>query len=230
MADVALVYGYGLALLALAAAAIAYLLWLKRRLRAAQQRLLDVTRQLEETKRVLQQRSMLDGLTGVANRHLFVETLTREWARAIRRAEPLALLMVDIDFFKLHNDRYGHQAGDECLRQVAATLRAALQRPGDLVARYGGEEFAVILPGTDAAGAAVVAERLRLAVAALKLPHVNAVTGHDVTVSVGVASMVPSASSRPEALVAAADQALYQAKAVGRNQVIVAPMPPAAGR
>jgi diguanylate cyclase (GGDEF)-like protein len=130
--------------------------------------------------------------------------------------------MIDIDFFKKHNDEHGHQAGDECLKQVAAVLRATVQRPADSVARYGGEEFAVILPGTEMTGAIIVAERIRQAVEAIRLDYGDPLAHHHVTVSVGVASVIPAPRTTSADLVAAADQALYKAKAVGRNQVIAA--------
>jgi diguanylate cyclase (GGDEF)-like protein len=194
---------------------------LTRRLRASEHKLLEIRAHLESSNAVLQQRSSIDGLTGVANRRVFDETLGAEWARAMRNATSLGVILVDIDFFKKHNDQYGHQAGDECLRIVAQTLCGAVKRSGDLVARYGGEEFAVILPQVDAKGAAAVAERMRARVEQVRLPHVGSVTGRDVTVSLGVAAAVPARGAAPHALVEAADQALYQAKAVGRNQVIV---------
>lgn len=169
----------------------------------------------------------LDALTGVANRRAFDETLGREWARCMQSGMPLSLIMVDVDRFKAFNDHYGHQGGDACLRVVAATVGATIRRAGDLVARYGGEEFAVLLPETDAGGAAAVAERLRQEVEALGLPHAACGRpGGVVTVSVGFASMRPASSRGAlgfEALVKAADQALYQAKQAGRNRVICAP-------
>jgi len=210
-------------LLATAAVALGGYAWhLRRRLGAALQRLRDAARLLEshvvESKRL----SGADPLTELANRRLFDETLEKEWRRAGRTQQPLGIIMVDIDRFKAHNDNYGHQAGDECIRQVAGVLKRGVRHPTDLIARYGGEEFAVILPGADAAGAAVVAERMRREVEALKLAHANSVVGHDVTISAGVAAMVPEPTSSFASLVTAADEALYRAKAVGRNQVIVA--------
>jgi two-component system, chemotaxis family, response regulator WspR len=199
-----------------------YIVRLRRQLNAAARRLGDVTRKLETHAQESKRLSGADALTELANRRLFDETLEREWDRAGRTRQPLAIILADIDRFKAHNDTYGHQAGDECIRQVAAVLKRGVRQPSDLVARYGGEEFAVILPSADVAGAAVVAERMRRDVESLKLAHVNNVVGHDVTVSLGVAVMVPDTSASISALVAAADEALYRAKAVGRNQVIVA--------
>jgi diguanylate cyclase (GGDEF)-like protein len=208
--------------LALLATVVLYILQLNRRLKQSQRKLIEITHQLETSNRGLQQLSALDGLTGIPNHRSFADTLTKEWARAGRAKTALGLLMIDIDFFKKHNDVYGHQAGDECLKQVAAVLRATVQRPADFVARYGGEEFAVILPGTEMIGAIIVAERIRQAVEAIRLDYGDPLAHHHVTVSVGVASVIPTASTTDVDLVAAADQALYKAKAVGRNQVIAA--------
>lgn len=210
------------ALLALSALVI-HLVRLTRRLRASERKLLEIREQLEASNAVLQQRSTVDGLTGVANRRVFDATLACEWARAMRSGHSIAVILADIDHFKRHNDQYGHQAGDECLRAVARTLAATVKRTGDLVARYGGEEFAVILPNADGKGATAVAERLRVAVEQIRLAHVGSVTGRDVTISLGVAATVPVRGAAPRSLIEAADAALYQAKAVGRNQVIVAP-------
>ncbi|SDD91632.1 sensor domain-containing diguanylate cyclase [Belnapia rosea] len=189
-----------------------------------------VTRDITERKvleRQLATLARLDGLTGVANRRSFDEALGRAWAHCMQAGLPVSLILVDVDRFKAFNDHYGHQGGDGCLRVVAATVGATIRRAGDLVARYGGEEFVVLLPETDAEGAAAVAERLRMEVEALALPH--AACGREdgvVTVSVGLATMRPAScrSARgPEALVEAADQALYQAKQAGRNRVMRAP-------
>lgn len=199
-----------------------YAIRLRYLLAQARRRLDAVMLNLENTTTELKRLSGQDPLTGVANRRLFDEILEKEWARALRSHHPLALIMIDIDRFKQHNDTYGHQAGDECLRQVAATLKAAVHRPADLVARYGGEEFVIVLPAVDIAGAMSVAERMRLDVQKIKLEHVNNPIGADVTVSLGVSIVVPDRQSSALELIAAADEALYRAKAVGRNQVIVA--------
>ena len=157
--------------------------------------------------------STQDGLTGVSNRRNFDETLAIEWRRAARTRDPLALLMVDIDYFKAFNDTNGHQMGDECLRRVAQTLSESVHRAADLVSRYGGEEFAVLLPHTDRAQAAAIAEVLREKVASI---------GH-VTVSIGVASVIPPRDgTNVEAFVGSADAALYAAKRAGRNRVLSA--------
>jgi diguanylate cyclase (GGDEF)-like protein len=141
-------------------------------------------------------------------------------ARARRSKQELCLALCDVDFFKAYNDRYGHQAGDECLKQVATAMQSACRRPADLAARYGGEEFALVLPETNLAGAAQVGEIVRQAVSQVQVVHEgSAVAGH-VTLSVGVAGLLPSMDIEPERLIAAADQALYQAKKLGRDRVV----------
>jgi diguanylate cyclase (GGDEF)-like protein len=160
-----------------------------------------------------------DGLTGISNRRRFDELLELEWKRAVRSGAMLSLLMIDIDCFKQYNDTYGHVSGDECLKKIARTLCETLNRPFDLVARYGGEEFGCVLPETDADGALHVAEVLREKVESLKIPHDCSQVAPYVTVSVGVASMVPSLSMSFITLVEEADATLYAAKAGGRNMV-----------
>lgn len=181
--------------------------------------LVVLTRRLDEANRELLRLSLVDGLTGVANRRQFDESLRREWARGVRTAAPLSLLMCDVDCFKQYNDHYGHQQGDECLRVVAQALQGCVRRPADLVARYGGEEFVAILPDTELQGALLVAEEMRASIEARTLPHAGAPSGF-VSLSVGVASVVPQrdglSSSR---LLADADAALYRAKQQGRNRV-----------
>lgn len=167
----------------------------------------------------LRELSATDGLTGIANRRSFDETLAREWERGLRHATPLAIVMADIDFFKRYNDTYGHVAGDACLQQVAAALASGIRHGGDTVARYGGEEFAVVLPGADAAAACAVAESLRARVEALALPHAGRPGGGVVTISLGVAAALPARDQSPTGLVEQADQRLYRAKESGRNRV-----------
>lgn len=179
-------------------------------------------KRLRETNQILQQLSLLDGLTGIANRRHFDQFLDQEWQRAIRRTAPLALIMIDIDYFKIYNDRYGHQMGDHCLQRVAQILRDNLLRSSDLVARYGGEEFAIVLPDTNQAGAMAVAEKLRVQVAAAGIPHAGSKAGAVVTVSLGVGGRIPNPAYHPADLIAAVDHALYQAKRAGRNRVIAA--------
>ena len=158
-----------------------------------------------------------DGLTGVANRRRFDEALLSEWRQCQRAGTPLALLMIDIDHFKRYNDHYGHPTGDACLQQVAAVLKAAMQRACDLVARYGGEEFVCLLPGCDQAPALAKAQALQAALAAQAIAHEASPTAAWVTLSIGVAVAQPQAGGSPAALVAAADAALYSAKHRGRN-------------
>lgn len=178
----------------------------------------DMTAQ-KEAQLALQRLATKDGLTGVANRRCFDETLHLEWRRAQREAHVMSLIMVDVDYFKRYNDTYGHQRGDECLKVVAGTMVAELFRPADLVARYGGEEFAVILPNTATGGAGLVAERIRGAVARLQIPHGGSEIADHVTVSLGVATLLPEQGNSPELLVASADGALYRAKHDGRNRI-----------
>ena len=159
----------------------------------------------------------VDGLTGVANRRRFDEALLSEWRQCQRAGTPLALLMIDIDHFKRYNDHYGHPTGDACLQQVAAVLKAAMQRASDLVARYGGEEFACLLPGCDQAAALAKAQALQAALAARAIAHAASPTAAWVTLSIGVEVARPQEGGRPAALVAAADAALYSAKHSGRN-------------
>lgn len=175
--------------------------------------------------------SRMDGLTGIYNRRAFDEILTRELRRAQRNHKPLALIMIDIDAFKLYNDKYGHQRGDETLRAVAHALEAGAVRGGDHVARYGGEEFAVIMADTDEPGAVQVAEQLRQAVEALAIPHEANPAAPHVTISMGVYSAVPDHDDVPAQLVQRADGCLYKAKHTGRNRVVAyeASHSPAAG-
>lgn len=180
----------------------------------------DVTvqKRLEDRLREL---STTDALTLVANRRAFDETLEREWHRAMRSGEPVSLLMVDIDCFKPYNDIYGHPAGDRCLQQVAAALTSAVTRADALVARYGGEEFAVILPRSDAAEAAALAESLRQCIEALDIPHRGNPEAGRITISIGLSTRMPPQTADVDALMQGADQALYRAKRRGRNSVVV---------
>ncbi len=181
-----------------------------------------VAQQLKKANERLRQLSFHDALTGLHNRRYFDEFLEREFKRAQRNQTPLALVMIDIDYFKKYNDRFGHQAGDECLRQIAAAFALVVHRSHDLVARYGGEEFAVVLPETDTEGVLAVAENLRGRVADLRIYHPESPYGH-VTISEGVASAIPAPESCPYQLIKAADSALYHSKRAGRNRVSAAP-------
>lgn len=174
---------------------------------------------LQQANTELQRLSWLDGLTGIANRRRFDEYLQLEWQRSLREECPISLLLLDVDHFKLYNDCYGHQAGDRCLQQVALALTKSTKRSTDLVARYGGEEFAIVLPNTDAKGAVQVGEQVCLAVRSVQIPHQKSLVSTVVTVSIGVATIVPTLSHAVSELVAQADAHLYTAKAAGRNQV-----------
>jgi diguanylate cyclase (GGDEF)-like protein len=174
----------------------------------------------------LRRTATTDSLTGVANRRQFDESLEREWLRARRSGEPVALLMIDVDHFKLYNDLYGHPKGDVCLKHVAQALLSACKRPADLVARYGGEEFMILLPQTPRCGAQRIAQQVLDAVAALGIFHEDSQTTHYVSVSVGIACFDDASACwenlsqalRASDLVQAADKALYSAKEAGRGQ------------
>lgn len=173
-------------------------------------------RELEQANRALELLSNQDGLTGLFNRRYLDAHLENEFQRAARERSPLGAILIDIDHFKAFNDAHGHQAGDECLQQVARAIHLATRRPGDLAARYGGEEFAVILPGSDLAGAAALAGTIRRRVEELE----HGPSGGRVTISLGVTSVVPRAGARAAEVMAMADRALYEAKRAGRNQVV----------
>lgn len=173
-------------------------------------------KQVKEHRR-LSSLSMTDGLTQIANRRYFNEFYSSEWRRACREQGSVGLIMMDIDYFKAFNDHYGHLQGDECLTLVAQQLKSVVQRPRDFVARYGGEEFVVLLPSIQAEGVAVVAERLKQALASLKIPHEQSAVGKCVSLSMGLAWCQPDSSYQQEQLIAAADEALYSAKDAGRN-------------
>lgn len=181
------------------------------------------TAELEAANRKLAELSLTDGLTGIANRRHFNESLAAEWQRAQRQSLPLTVMLIDIDLFKVYNDRLGHQAGDDCLCQVAQTLHLQAQRGSDLVARYGGEEFAIIA-NADSTQAMQLAEKLRQAVAGLGLPHPGS-PARQVTISLGAVSGIPTSAQAPEAWLRLADNALYQAKAAGRNRSVLVQAP-----
>lgn len=176
--------------------------------------------QLEQANRNLQQLSVMDSLTQIANRRKFDQYIAQEWTRLSREQSPLALILCDIDHFKLYNDTYGHPAGDRCLIEVAKAISKVIKRPSDLVARYGGEEFVLVLPQTSMAGAKYLAQQIRLQVEALKIPHLRSSVDLYVTISLGVSSCIPHPDFNFEVLIAAADQGLYQAKEMGRNQAV----------
>jgi diguanylate cyclase (GGDEF)-like protein/PAS domain S-box-containing protein len=187
----------------------------------AEGKIRQLAQQLALEKEAAELCAVTDGLTGLSNRRRFDECLRTEFSRLKRSGQELSLVMMDIDLFKAFNDTYGHVAGDECLRRVGAALKATVGRAQDTVARYGGEEFVVVMPETDSRGAAVLAERIRSAVEGLGMPHSASSVAPVVTVSLGVASLLPSSDAEGEELVALADQALYEAKRGGRNRVAV---------
>jgi len=182
-------------------------------------RMVRMSGELRVANQALAQLSRQDGLTALANRRFFDEYLTEQIALASRYQRSMALLLCDVDHFKAYNDHYGHPAGDACLKQVAAALQACSQRPADMAARYGGEEFAMVLPDTDLAGAAQVAEAARAAVAGMRIPHGYSSTAPYVSISVGVSVLLWKMGMSAPQLIASADQCLYQAKRAGRNQV-----------
>ncbi len=196
---------------------------LEARVRQLEQELEDRLKELDVAGKSLRKLATVDGLTGIANHRHFRDFLETEWRRSVRDHSAMSIIMIDIDYFKTYNDSFGHQAGDECLRRVAAALTEGVGRPGDLVARYGGEEFVAVLGATDQDGALVLAERLRVRVEALTLPHPRSLCSSVVTVSAGVGSVFPQHDANPDDLVGEADRALYRAKREGRNRVAIPP-------
>lgn len=191
-----------------------------------QSRLLSMeNRDLEESNLTLQYLSAIDGLTQIANRRSLDRSLAIEWQRARRKREPVGFIMADIDHFKMFNDTYGHQAGDECLRIVASLIKDHARRPGDLAARYGGEEFALVLINSTAEQAGIIAEQMRKKIMETTIKYENSVSTN-ISASFGVASMVPGkGQTNPDALILEADQAMYRAKRSGRNRVAISGQP-----
>lgn len=175
---------------------------------------------LAELQKTLETLSYQDGLTGVANRRMFDSVMEKEWSGARRNGQPLSLIILDIDYFKQYNDHYGHIQGDDCLRRVAQALLDVSTRSRDFLGRFGGEEFILILPETDASSAAKVAERCRRLILDLRIPHVRSDIGQTLTVSVGVATVVPADSSEPMLFIELVDRRLYRAKQSGRNCIV----------
>ncbi|BAZ22044.1 diguanylate cyclase with PAS/PAC and GAF sensors [Kalymmatonema gypsitolerans NIES-4073] len=177
----------------------------------------ELYQQLQIANQELQRLANLDGLTQLANRRRFDQYLKKEWLRLAREQNPLSLILCDVDYFKSYNDTYGHPAGDTCLIEIAQAISGAVKRPADLVARYGGEEFAVLLPNTDSNGAIQVVQFIQKKVRQLNLPHIASLVRQYVTLSFGIATVFPSHNGSVQALINAADKALYQAKNKGRN-------------
>lgn len=203
----------------------AFLIYRQRSMSRYNQKLARLNNELIQANSKLETISYIDGLTQVPNRRRFDQVLTAEWQRCERNQHPLTLLMIDIDYFKRYNDCYGHLAGDDCLKKVAHTLNSASGRAADFTARYGGEEFAKVLPNTDKKGGKAVAEKILSDIKALKIPHETSLVGKHISVSIGVASVLPLPTLRPMQIVDFADQLLYQAKDQGRNRYVLSDDP-----
>ncbi|MBD0304619.1 MAG: diguanylate cyclase, partial [Tolypothrix sp. T3-bin4] len=192
---------------------------LRQRLRRLLQQV-QVYKQLEAANQALQHLANVDGLTELANRRRFDDYLNTQWINLAQEESPLSMILCDIDYFKFYNDRYGHPAGDVCLQKVGALLSLKAQKHQDLVARYGGEEFAVIMPYTPASGAVHVAAAIQAGIKGLQIAHDGSAVSQYVTLSMGVATVVPTWQSSPSDLIVQADKALYQAKAGGRDRFV----------
>ncbi|OEH85398.1 hypothetical protein BHU72_04730 [Desulfuribacillus stibiiarsenatis] len=190
----------------------------KRKVR--EKELQELNAQLQDRNETLKKLSMIDGLTGIANRRYLEEYLEREWRYAVRNKGQLSLVMFDIDYFKLYNDYYGHQCGDDTLKAIAQTVEKILKRPTDMVARYGGEEFVVILPATAIHGAMEIAKQIRGCVEGLQICHEKSAISDYVTISLGVTTIHNYTSDSTTTLIEHADNALYKAKNSGRNKVV----------
>jgi two-component system, chemotaxis family, response regulator WspR len=182
----------------------------------------EMKKQLEKNNRQLEKMSMQDGLTGISNRRHFDDTLEEELKTAGNTKAPLSLILIDIDHFKLFNDSYGHQGGDDCLIKVATTIAKECKNPEDLAARYGGEEFVILLPDTEEKSAFAVADRVRKAVEKLDIEHNDSSTAKHVSISLGIGTMMADENLDAKALIERSDAALYKAKENGRNQTVMA--------
>mgnify|MGYP003985308739 FL=1 len=180
-----------------------------------------IDRQLASTEHELQNLTNLDGLTKIANRRMFDEVIANEWKRMRREKGTISLILCDIDSFKLYNDTYGHQLGDDALYGVAKAISKSLNRPGNFVGRYGGEEFAIILPNTNTKSAMNIAETIRTNVQQLQIPHEKSAVHQYLTLSLGLSAMVPTQESSVKMLVNIADKALYKAKKQGKNCTVL---------
>ena len=177
--------------------------------------------QEEEKRKILETYAYIDSMTQIANRRYFDQFLDKEWRYCQRNKKNLCIVLIDIDNFKLYNDRYGHQAGDECLKKVARVLDDNLNRSHDFIARYGGEEFICILPNTNIEDAKVICEKLRVEIENLKIPHEDSKTSNVVTISIGISCTIPNENIEMNDLIRKADNALYLSKKAGRNKLSV---------
>jgi len=212
---------------------------LEEKTRALDERNAQLEREVFERQRVeaalrkanetLYRLATIDGLTQVANRRFFDDELSREWRRMRRARAPLSVILCDIDYFKRYNDAYGHQKGDECLKQVAKAIESAAKRAVDLVARYGGEEFVVLVPNTDGEGAMRIAEGIQREIHELGIPHARSDVKECISLSLGVASVTPTGDMDCAHIIAVADRALYSAKEQGRNRIVHAIAAPSEG-
>jgi diguanylate cyclase (GGDEF)-like protein len=184
-----------------------------------EQKVKERTVELEKANIELKRLSNKDWLTGLYNRRYFDNTLQNEISRISRIGMTISVLMCDIDYFKNYNDTYGHLAGDDCIRSVANTVQSQCKRTSDVVARYGGEEFGIILPYTESSAAVAIAESIRLGVQQQEIPHTTSLVKEVVTVSIGIASLIPDRHTTPSIIIALADKALYESKHGGRNRV-----------
>lgn len=205
-----------LLVLTITSSSLIYIYKLQKQSQITEQAVKARTLELNQAKEALERITLLDEMTGIANRRHFDDYFMSEWNRGLREQTPLTLIVVDIDFFKQFNDNYGHLAGDSCIQQVAKGLDETVRRSTDLLARYGGEEFAIIAPNTQ--DGFILSELCREHIAAISIPHRYSKIANHITVSIGFATLIPSSESNPDKLFQMADQALYQAKASGRNQ------------
>ncbi|MGZ3692730.1 MAG: diguanylate cyclase domain-containing protein [Bdellovibrionota bacterium] len=198
------------------------------RRRAREKELIEVSKQLSDLNSWLVRLSLVDSLTKVANRRAFDDNLTQEWKRGIRNKSPIGVLMIDVDYFKQYNDTAGHQAGDNCLVQIASGIQKVLSRPADQLCRYGGDEFTILLPDTDLEGVKFVGDKIKLHIDSMQIPHPCSTIKHCVTVSIGGSATMPTLTGVMTDVVESADEGLYESKEKGRNCVSVVECAPQA--
>ena len=182
---------------------------------------IELLQDLERKNIELNKMAFVDGLTGISNRRYFEDSLNNEWVKAVKESTPLAVIIIDIDFFKLYNDTYGHQKGDVCLKKVAQKLNESAGVSKNTVARYGGEEFVAVLPGIDERGAGFIANKMISGIASLNIPHESSSVSDIITVSLGVGCGFPNKNMNPADLLQIADRELYKAKESGRNRILI---------